>query len=728
MDGIEGNDILPGEVATSSEGAVETYDVPLQKESSSVVDLMPNYAEDEGILKATTTHIKTLWPAISSRTSLETIWDNNDKMYRCQPLSDTKENHRANEGSGVMHIAVNQLVSIAYKTLTDNPERYTFGYLGAIDDAVLNDMRVKNAEILTLLLRKAMSDANFKRNLKACLYDLYKNGIAFAVISWEKRMVNLPFRDKQTGELRENDTIQNNLPELKHFPLDQIWLDENISAIDEQPLVGIRSPITLGQIISDVEKGKIKHIDTEDNMTLGATLAKYKDLQAGTQYTVPKSDRMENADRTYQTRTTQSFKHWIMYAKLPIDKDAKKWDENIEEKLYKIRILGDPDSCEIVEIRESILPKGIPVLVAHQTQDDVGMYPVSLGEKVKTYYDQICTAINQLIDNRSKNLRRPVVYDPSRVSLQNYDFGHSNGIPCDGDPRTAFYELQIADMTGTIMNTVNYCENKVREITNTTQAVMGVAMGGRTSANEYLGAKVAATTPIFSDLASIEDALIGEYMRRFAAYIHAFTCHDDLVSILGKTGAEFQYEASDNYKLQLDGVSEAMTHIEKTQALLQLFGMTQDEAARARIKLRLARINGIENPSELISIPAKDQAIKAALWENNEMLVYGRWDDPQPGEMHDVHLQLHRQAEWQAARENNPNVNFIRAHIQGTEMLKRSEQAQVSGASLPAINGQPANPLPTLAEETGEQIAAEIGRESASAASPEPPEISEPVG
>ena len=188
-----------------------------------------------------------------------------------------------------------------------------------------------------------------------------------------------------------------------------------------------------------------------------------------------------------------------------------------QERLFRVRLLGDPCNCEILEIIESPLPGGMPVLWTSQTADSIGMYSISLGEKCKTFYEQLCTAHNQEIDNRGKNVRRPVVYDAARGdAMRGYDFGHSNLIPVEGNPREIFAEMQISDMTGSIQTSKQELAYKIKEITNTTEAVTGQAMGGRTSASEYMGAKIAATTPIFADMAQFEADIIVEYMRKFA--------------------------------------------------------------------------------------------------------------------------------------------------------------------------------------------------------------------
>lgn len=702
-------------------------------ETTTVMEMLPNFAENDEIVMETKKQLSQIYSTIQDRGDLETIWDNNDRMYRIKPDESKDDVHRANEATGVFHISINQLVSMAFKVMTDNPHNYKYGYKGIVDDEGQNLLRAKNAEILTKLLHKAFENGRFKKNLKRILLNLYKNGTGFLGIPWEKRLVDLTYRDKDTGSRKSMKVKEHNLPGFEFIPIDKIRLDENIDEIDDQPAIFIDSPISWGKLLSDSRKNKVKLFEKDAGQDeFKNKFAKYKYTISGNGDNTPLADRVENADRILQDRTSEFYQHWVVWALLPINKESGRWDKNGDEIRCRVRILGTPESCEIIEIRENIFPGGIPMLVAHQTEDDIGMYHISLGEKIKSYYDQICIAIDQLIDNRSKNCRRPVAYDPLRVEIDKYDFGHSNAIPVTGgDIRSAFVELQIADMTQTIMPTINYCEMKIKEIMNTTDAVMGQALGGRTSASEYMGAKASATTPIYSDMASMEGDIIGGYMLKFAQYVHTFMTLEDIVDQIGDVGNEFQFQLADIYSLELRGVVEAMDKMTRIQNILQLLNLITDPDGRAKTLIRLAEAMEIENPAELVPIPAKDQAVKAALWENNELLIYAQWDEPQMGEMHDLHLQIHKPAMWQAQREDppNPNINFIQDHISKHEMLKKQQEAMSSQAGgnspLPQQTGVDGTGIPLPGDIQGAQISGNLGNINAGtpvAAEPASPE------
>jgi len=98
-------------------------------------------------------------------------------------------------------------------------------------------------------------------------------------------------------------------------------------------------------------------------------------------------------------------------------------------------------------------------------------------------------------------------------------------------------------------------------------------------------------------------------------------------------------------------------------------------------------MNGIENAYDYVETPGKDQAMKAAMWENNELLQFGRYDPPKSGEDHATHDSIHLYAEMQARQENNPNLPLLLKHRAETAMLKKQEEALATQNPL-TVSGQ----------------------------------------
>ena len=677
---------LADPAALSQPPAVEVEKIPdLLEDDSISVDVsgviaenLKNYAEDEDVVKEVKARLSTVWSNISDRQSYEDVWEKVDEMYRVKPSGDITEKNRANFGSGVFTRSINQLVGIAYQILVENKHKYKYIPRPSIVDQGTLDQARKNAAILTDMLHIAMDAPDFKRNMRKILYGIYKYG---------KGLCGIPFRrEKKAWKIKNGkDALYSVpvLPVMEHIPIENLYADTNIDGLQGQDTIFIKALTTWSALRGDTTVVLPKDTSKKGDAANKAAVDQFKATSGDTTETV-KESRFGNAEHDYNDKDTGLIRHWVVWAMLPIDTEKGKWDEAGEWKLFRVRILGDADKCEVIECRENPFPGGMPLLDANQCEDDIGFYHISLGEKVETYHDQICTAQNQLADNRSKINRRSLFYNSMMVSHQDrIDYGHSNAIPVEGNPREAIYEMEMIDITGTITNTIIYNENKIKEIMNTTDAILGVAMGGRTSASEYQGARMAATTPIYADLSVIEESIMASFMDKFAQYVHAFMTPADIIYFVGEEGRSFDFTMTGkDYSVVAEGVVYSRDKAMRMQNLAMLLQLTTDATIRAKIMRRMADAMELDNPEEITRIPGYDQAVKAALFENVAMLEYGNLEAPQPGENHDIHLPIHTKAYMDAKREKNPNTGKIGHHIRETMNLRKQEQSPPNSGLL----------------------------------------------
>lgn len=683
----------------------ESIDVDV---SAAIAENLKNFAEDEELSKKVAGHLAGNWSNIQDRSTYEDVWSKVDEMYRVKPSSDIKEKNRANFGSGVFTRSINQLCGMAFQVLMENKLRYKFIPRPSMNDEGDLEQARKNADILTDMLHIAMDKPNFKSNLRSILHSVYKYGNAISCVPFKSDVKEWKIKGQKPIKYRTPS-----LPEIEHVPIENVWCDSNIDGITDQQAVFIKDNLSWSQLRNDDTVILPKDKSVSGEMQEKKAVDQFPDRAADTTNQV-KEDRFDNAGHDYSDKETGRIRHWVIWAHLPIDTETGDWEESNEWRLFRVRMLGGPDSTSaIIECRENPFPDDAPLLLTHQSDDDIGFYHISLGEKCETYHDQICTAQNQLADNRSKINRRPIFYDELTIThMDRYDFGHSNMIAVEGDPRNAIYEAQMLDMTATIMQTIAYNEQKIKEIANTTDAVLGVAMGGRTSANEYQGARMAATTPIYSDLSVIEESLMVGYMNKFAQYVHAFFTTADIVYFVGARGREFNFSMTGkDYSVVAEGVVYARDKAKRMQNLMQILQLTADATIRAKIMRRIAEAMELENIEDITKIPGYDQAVKAAIFENVSMLEYGNMEMPQPGEQHDIHLPIHTKAYMEAKRNKNPNASNIGHHIRETMTLRKQEQTpqqatllSASGSGQGAMQGGPAPASPDLPEQATADI------------------------
>jgi len=654
--------------------------------SSVLHEEIKNYADNEAIVKELKSHLSTIWSGIYDRSSYEEVWDKTDEMYRVKASGDIKEKNRANFGCGVFTRAINQLTGMAYQVFMENKHSYKFIPRPSMTSGGMLDRAKMNSKILTDLLYIAMGQPNFKQNFRKILHSIYKYGNQISAIPFRKETKDWKIKGKKTPVSYAMPV----LPIIEHVPIENVWVDANLDGLDLQQAIFIKDLTTWSRLLADKTVILPKEKFEKGDMAEKKAVDGYTE-QAGDQLNSVRDDRFANAGHDYNDKETNLINHWVIWAVIPIDTDKDKWDKATSWKTFRIRMLGDPQGKnEVIECRENMFPGGIPLLLTHQAEDDIGFYHISLAEKVETYHDQICTAQNQLADNRSKINRRPIFYNTMIIThMDRYDFGHSNMIGVDGDPSTGLYESQMLDITQTIMGTIAYNENKIKEVMNTTDAILGVAMGGRTSASEYQGARMAATTPIYADLSVIEESLMVGFMDKFAQFIHAFFSRADIIYFVGEEGRYFDFNVTGkDYSVVAEGVVYARDKAMKMQNLMMLLQTAQDAVTRSKILRRIGEAMELENVDDITAIPGVEQAEKAAFFENISILESGNIEAPHLGENHDVHIGIHRQALLKAKQEDNQYASLLGNHISETMNIKQQEQSPAGVGSLPAFGPQ----------------------------------------
>jgi len=645
-----------------------------------------NYADNKAIAEEVKKELDTRWSNIFDRSTYEQVWDTTDLMYRVKPPSSVDEKNRANFGCGVYNRSINQLTSMAFQVIAEGMSKYKFIPRPTIADEGLLQHAKVNAEILTDLLHIAMKTGKFKKQLRKILFSVFKYGTTTPAIPFRKTT-----KQWRSGKKKTTYSVPE-LPIIEHIPIENVYADANIDGIEQQQAIFIKDPKSWTELKNDKSIILPKEEWLKGLKANKKAVDKYPDSGNETTDTV-KQDRFANAGHDYTDTPTGLIQHWVVWAYLPIDTEKDKWDDTADHGLFKIRIVGDPaGNCEIIECRENIFPDGHPMLVIHQAEDDIGFYHISLAEKVETYHNQLCVAQNQLADNRSKINRRPIFYNDSMLThTDRIAFGHSTAIPVEGDPNNIIKEAEMLDITQTIMTTIIYNENKIKEIMNTVDAVLGQAMGGRTTKTEYQGAQTAASTPIYADLAVIEEDMVVGYMDKFVQYIHAFFTRADIIYFVGESGRNFDFQVTGkDYSVVAEGVVYARDKAMKKQDLFMLLQVTQDRNKRLLITKRIADTTEIENTAELLEVPPTLQAEKAAMWENYSMLTEDNFETPQQGEDYDVHLPIHQHAYMEAKREKNPRAANIGLHIRDTMNLKQQEQSAQGTGLLSAIGQQTA--------------------------------------
>jgi len=365
---------------------------------------------------------------------------------------------------------------------------------------------------------------------------------------------------------------------------------------------------------------------------------------------------------------------------------------------------------------------GLPLLDAHETEDTIGFFHQSRGQRVKTYYEQMCITQDQLIDNREMNNRRPKVFNPLDTPLMaEYNYAAGATIPTNGQPSQAIFEMQIADMTNTNLPHLDYLQDQARSALNTTAAVLGEALGQRTSASEYLGARSASSSPIFEAIGRFEQGVVVGFMRKFPAYVQAMMTEKQLVEALGPRGAALKQYAKSvlkaKYGIVAMGVQNYASQLDRYNKAVQMYQLTRQDPLANPQKLleNVYRESQVENPSEYLSNKSTLREEEDALFENNGMFHRGVRQVIENDDDDDIHIDIHSRGIWEAKRKGiaPDRISMAEQHNQEHKMRKASKSMNMGGQTPVAAPGQlPTAPTAaTPGRVTGNAIAAELGAE-----------------
>jgi len=674
---------------------------------------LPNLAKDKNLAEQIRLLVMSRWSNIDqSREELNDILETADKMMRCKPLA-TKYESRAETAISTFAVAVHQLKAMTVKALYDHLQDYRFVATGTPDDRE-KPLRELASRAMTELLHMAFKQPGTKTAISKAAHQFWKDGNCIVGVPWVEKNYDLSTWSGNGFEpCREYFG-----PGLRAINLKNAWLDTDTEDLDEQAAIFLKEDVGWTELMT--------------NPDFVLPPAEERNLDKMSRYLVDKESQYADAriraqeeagidgDATYASTTR--YTKWTIWINLPVKYGPKRkggrWDQDAPTYRHKVVILGDPNDPHILLAEPNAFPLGVPLLAAHESEDDIGFYHQPRSQRVESYYKQCQITQNQLIDNREKNNRRSLIFDVLNIpEMQDYDFDAQESIPCTGSPSDLVKELDIKDLTATNLTQLEWLQNQIKETLHATNPVMGIAAGGRESASSYLGNKAAATTPIYEAIARFEDAIIVGYMSKFAAYVQTAMKPELLVELLGNAGMDISQYASDilsrRYDIVAEGVKNFTTEAERTQQLLQIYQITgQDSLTNRGELLREIYASRRLDPNRFVNAESRLQAFKAALIENQIMLQAGRYDEVDAGDDDDVHIIVHERGIFEAEQNNGSkqNIALLKRHLAD----QKEQKQNVLGAGIQQPNSVSFGPpgaieSPTPGQDFGRQISGGLG-------------------
>jgi hypothetical protein len=675
----------------------------------------------------------------ADRGDLEDLWRDIDYMWKCARNSakrDAKTNKNdenrestthAKTGSTLFYKQVTRLSTQTLSVLFARPDPFRYRPLYA-DGSFLKEEEGKAlADQHTALARWNNINDGFERKMIEGLTLLNKYGNLPVGLCWNRkvgsRWMKTPIRGEQSApteippivgyELVKRDHIINNHLSLMFMPNENFYADRHIGDMQKQNCVMTR---TLSNYNDFYEGQRAGYYDNVDEI-------KEVQIYRGEYDQNLHSDKMLNLGMGAGDDTqTGQFEQWDVWVRLPIDEMTGEWNEKtIVPKLYWLTFVGALRGGTPVCIRFERNPDPsdmIPWMMWHQLPDDGdNLYHLAGAQIIMSNYDELTTAKNQAIDNRTLHNRKPLKAVYGEVYSDDIKFGAGKVI--NVERMDSIGEFQISDITGTIMANISYLEEDANRAMNTDRPIEGIPLGQRTSATEAANVYEQSRMPHLIHARYQLGQVLRFYGEHLPRYWQLFALPGQVLEISGEN-ERTEVKADQlfgDYEVVIDVVEEAGNDSIRQQSIdMALMQFTQNPTFAQYMDIpnllkewfKSKRWSGA---SRFIKEPKSFDAERVARAENQMMVEVANpvYIEPSPDENKAAHLKVHEMylaqfSQIANADEQYPGLPLLRQHIEMTRMALQAEQPQMAAPTMvPPEMGQ------TAGQVQGQQIAAQAG-------------------
>lgn len=244
---------------------------------------------------------------------------------------------------------------------------------------------------------------------------------------------------------------------------------------------------------------------------------------------------------------------WTFYPMLPLTFDEQSqqfaFDEDgtkgIPQQRFIVQTFGN-NLCnggqEIVRLQRNFYPHdSIPLYgSAHLPSLDDGAYPDAIGTILEGHYHQICKALMQFLENKDWANDPPTEVMVGSPAVTHDINKKGAKIPVNGP--NDIKRREPCDLTQTTPTFLQMLRDQAKTSSKTVDAIMGKAMGSRTSATEATNAFQTAMSGVTTDVNIRSYDIHGGYATRVWDYTGRWVDPDVLAAITGSYGFQIKPE------------------------------------------------------------------------------------------------------------------------------------------------------------------------------------------
>jgi hypothetical protein len=213
---------------------------------------------------------------------------------------------------------------------------------------------------------------------------------------------------------------------------------------------------------------------------------------------------------------------WTLYPMLPLDPETGEYKTRKDGSVvpmmrYIVELFGSNlrDAQMLpVRIQQNFYPMGrLPLYASvHMPDLDSGVYGMAIGEVLKGHYEQICTIINQMIDNKNL-INNPPSWSVLGSPCSTQDRNRPGADISVTGPNDCGWR-QVYDASGSSVPMLTFLRDRAQTTSKAVDAILGKALGGRTSATEAQNVFQAAMSGVTTDINIFNYDIMGGYAMR----------------------------------------------------------------------------------------------------------------------------------------------------------------------------------------------------------------------
>lgn len=514
-----------------------------------------------------------IWPQIQERTPFEEIWKKLLIMAKAQLPTESlferqddnapivqkaKENNRgkARVSDTVFHDAVQRLTDITYFIAFKDglPVQYNKPeYIETPESTPEYKPLEKRIKAGNAVLRWNSANHKVKRNSQIAYRHHFTYGLCFMRSEFQFEIQDIIRQDNQ-GNLQPVPEITKIGTTFEPISIRKLWLNWRLPAYDMemQPCPFYFDEISRFALLQNVYheiNNPFGYVNLDETMAQNYLYNDTESQSVVDALNISFSTMNKSGVSTATPATILEPKHsveakWTLYPIMPFDPATGEFEKRADGTLitpqrFVMETFGPnvhSGAQNIIRLQQMYYPKGkLPIYSScHMPDLDSGLYSPSIGQILWNHFIEITTCTEQYFNNKDWINNPPAWVQVSSPAL-NQDLNQP-GVKIKVNSPNDFGWRTPYDATASTVSMRQMLRDEAQTTSKAVDAILGKAMGSRTSATEASNAFQASMSSITTDIDMLSSDLHGEYAERVWDYTALWFDPDLLKEITGQFG------------------------------------------------------------------------------------------------------------------------------------------------------------------------------------------------